>query len=51
MSEHVNLDRVSGRSAQKSEEDPTLVGDIFEKAFSSFTLVRAEEARAAGIYP
>jgi 8-amino-7-oxononanoate synthase len=52
LSEHVDLDRVgSGHSVQKSEGDPTLAGDIFEKAFSSFTLVRAEEARAAGIYP
>jgi len=35
----------------KAEGDPTLAGDIFDKAFSSFTLARADEARAAGIYP
>ncbi|MDP8953199.1 MAG: pyridoxal phosphate-dependent aminotransferase family protein, partial [Actinomycetota bacterium] len=52
MSEHVNLDRVSGgHPAQKPEGDPTRAGDIFDKAFSSFTLARAEEAREAGIYP
>ena len=51
MSEHVDLDRVSGRPVQKPEGDPTLAGDIFDKAYSSFTLARAEEARAARIYP
>ncbi|MDQ3840932.1 MAG: pyridoxal phosphate-dependent aminotransferase family protein [Actinomycetota bacterium] len=51
MSDHVNLDRINGRPVPKAEGDPTLAGDIFDKAFSSFTLARADEARAAGIYP
>ena len=51
MSDHVNLDRVSGRQAQEPERDPTLAGDIFDKAYASITLARGEEARAAGIYP
>ncbi|HEX2097513.1 MAG TPA: pyridoxal phosphate-dependent aminotransferase family protein [Rubrobacteraceae bacterium] len=51
MSDHVNLDRVYERPQQESEEDPALTGDIFEKAFSSFTLARADEVMAAGMYP
>ena len=51
LSNHVNLDGVYEHLAQKPEDDPTLTGDIFDKAFSSFTLTRADEARAAGIYP
>jgi 8-amino-7-oxononanoate synthase len=51
LSDHVNLDRINGRPVPKAEGDPTLAGDIFDKAFSSFTLARADEARAAGIYP
>jgi 8-amino-7-oxononanoate synthase len=51
LSDHVNLDRVSGRQAQEPERDPTLAGDIFDKAYASITLARGEEARAAGIYP
>ncbi len=51
MSDHVNLDHVYERLQQEPEEDPVLTGDIFEKAFSSFTLARADEVRAAGMYP
>jgi 8-amino-7-oxononanoate synthase len=51
LSDHVNLDSINGRPVPKAEGDPTLAGDIFDKAFSSFTLARADEARAAGIYP
>ena len=51
LSNHVNLDGVYEHLAQKPEDDPTLTGDIFDKAFSSFTLTRADEARSAGIYP
>ena len=51
MSNNINLGHVKGRPAPRPEHDPTLAGDIFDKAFSSFTLTRAEEARDAGIYP
>ncbi len=51
MSDYVNLDHVYERPAQEPEEDLTLTGDIFDKAFTSFTLARADEAMAAGIYP
>lgn len=51
MSDHLNLDHVYGQPARRPGRDPTLAGDIFEKAFSSFTLARAEEAKVAGIYP
>jgi 8-amino-7-oxononanoate synthase len=51
LSDYVNLDHVYERPAQEPEEDLTLTGDIFNKTFSSFTLARADEAMAAGIYP
>ena len=51
MSDYVNLDHVYERPAQEPEEDLTLTGDIFDKAVSSFTLARADEAIAAGVYP
>jgi 8-amino-7-oxononanoate synthase len=51
LSDHVNLDRVYERPQQEPEEDSALTGDIFEKAFSSFTLARADEVIAAGMYP
>jgi 8-amino-7-oxononanoate synthase len=51
LSDHLNLDHVYGQPARRPGRDPTLAGDIFEKAFSSFTLARAEEAKVAGIYP
>jgi 8-amino-7-oxononanoate synthase len=51
LSNHVDLDRIRERLAQKPKEDPTLTGDIFDKAFSSSTLSRVDEAMAIGIYP
>ena len=51
MSNRVNLDRIHERPAQKLEDDPGLPGDIFEKAFDSADLARAQQAAAAGLYP
>jgi 8-amino-7-oxononanoate synthase len=49
LSDYVNLDRVNGYLSQKPEG--TTAGDIFDKAYTSYTLVRVDEALAAGIFP
>ncbi|MDQ3965753.1 MAG: pyridoxal phosphate-dependent aminotransferase family protein [Actinomycetota bacterium] len=43
MSERVN--------PEPARTSPAPAGDIFDKAFSSFTLARADEAMSVGIYP
>jgi len=50
LSNHIDLDR-NGHPARGPGGDPPSADDVFNKAFSSFTLARADEARAAGIYP
>lgn len=51
LANHVNLDRVDKYPVREPEDDSTFTGDIFDKAFSSFNLARANEAIATGIYP
>ena len=43
MTEHVN--------PEHTRTSPATAGDIFDKAFSSLALARADEAMAVGIYP
>ena len=43
MTEHVN--------PEHARTSPATAGDIFDKAFSSLALARADEAMAVGIYP
>ncbi|MDQ4004615.1 MAG: pyridoxal phosphate-dependent aminotransferase family protein [Actinomycetota bacterium] len=51
MSNYVDLDRIRRATAEKPEGDFARAGDIFDKAFSSVELARADEAKTIGIYP
>ena len=51
MSNYVDLDRIRRATAEKPEGDSARAGDIFDKAFSSVELARADEAKTIGIYP
>ena len=51
MSNYVDLDRIRRATAEKPEGHSARAGDIFDKAFSSVELARAEEAKTIGIYP
>jgi 8-amino-7-oxononanoate synthase len=51
LSNYVDLDRIRRATAEKPEGDFARAGDIFDKAFSSVELARADEAKTIGIYP
>jgi hypothetical protein len=51
LSNYVDLDRIRRATAEKPEGDSVPAGDIFDKAFSSVELARADEAKTIGIYP
>ena len=51
MSNYVDLDRIRRATAEKPEGNSAPAGDIFDKAFSSVELARADEAKTIGIYP
>ncbi|MDP8926887.1 MAG: pyridoxal phosphate-dependent aminotransferase family protein [Actinomycetota bacterium] len=51
MSNYVDLDRIRRATAEKPDGDSARAGDIFDKAFSSVELARADEAKTIGIYP
>ncbi len=42
---------MSERVNPEPQTSPATTSDIFDKAFSSFTLARADEAMSIGIYP
>ena len=50
-SEPKNRERARTGLAEKLEERSAGVGDVFDKAFNSVELIRADEASAVGIYP